>query len=61
MSVKILVRLEKCALNYFKTKSKMNLPAASYGVSKGKDFYIETPSASQTLAFGYNPVASYRE
>lgn len=30
----------------------MNLPAASYGVSKGKDFYIETPSVSQTLPFG---------
>jgi len=34
----------------------MNLPAASYGVSKGKDFYIETPSVSQTLPFGCNPV-----
>jgi len=29
----------------------MNLPAASCGVSKGKNLYIETPTVSQTIPF----------
>lgn len=31
------------------TPKKMNLPAASCGVSRGNNFYSETPAFSQTL------------